>query len=39
MRLLWEERAWGDYLYRQTQDKKNTKKNQCLDKGYPKKSF
>ena len=22
MRLLWEDRAWSDYLYWQTQDKK-----------------
>ena len=26
MRLLWEDRAWEDYLYWQTQDKKTLKK-------------
>lgn len=26
MKLLWEERAWNDYLYWQTQDKKIAKK-------------
>ena len=26
MRLLWEDRAWSDYLYWQTQDKKTLKK-------------
>ena len=26
MRLLWEDRAWGDYLYWQTQDKKTLKR-------------
>jgi Txe/YoeB family toxin of Txe-Axe toxin-antitoxin module len=26
MRLLWEDRAWNDYLYWQTQDKKTLKK-------------
>lgn len=25
MRLLWEDRAWSDYLYWQTQDKKTLK--------------
>ena len=26
MRLLWDERAWQDYLYWQTQDKRTLKK-------------
>lgn len=26
MRLLWEDRAWSDYLYWQTKDKKTLKK-------------
>ena len=26
MRLLWEDRAWSDYLYWQTQDKKTIKR-------------
>lgn len=26
MRLLWEDRAWADYLYWQTQDKKTLKR-------------
>ena len=26
MRLLWEERAWADYLYWQQQDKKTLRK-------------
>lgn len=26
MRLLWEDRAWDDYLYWQAQDKKTLKK-------------
>jgi len=26
MRILWEERAWEDYLYWQTQDKKTVKR-------------
>ncbi len=26
MRLLWEDRAWNDYLYWQTQDKKTLKR-------------
>lgn len=26
MRLLWEDRAWDDYLYWQTQDKKTLKR-------------
>ena len=34
MRLLWEERAWEDYLYWQTQDKKTLKKSKHPDKGH-----
>lgn len=30
MRLLWEDRAWNDYLYWQTQDKKTLKKINAL---------
>lgn len=31
MRLLWEESAWEDYLYWQTQDKKTLRRiNQLL---------
>ena len=30
MKLLWEERAWDDYLYWQTQDKKNAKRINAL---------
>lgn len=30
MRLLWEERAWEDYLYWQTQDKKTLKRINAL---------
>lgn len=26
MKLLWDERAWDDYCYRQTQDKKTLKR-------------
>ena len=26
MKLLWEDRAWSDYLYWQTQDKKTLKR-------------
>lgn len=32
MRLLWEDRAWDDYLYWQTQDKKTIKKINSLIK-------
>lgn len=32
MRLLWEERAWEDYLYWQTQDKKALKRINALIK-------
>lgn len=30
MRLLWEDRAWDDYLYWQTQDKKTLKRINVL---------
>ena len=30
MRLLWEERAWEDYLYWQTQDRKTLKRVNLL---------
>lgn len=30
MRLLWEDRAWDDYLYWQTQDKKTLKRINAL---------
>ena len=30
MRLLWEDRAWADYLYWQTQDKKTLKRINSL---------
>ncbi len=30
MRLLWEDRAWSDYLYWQTQDKKTLKRINVL---------
>lgn len=32
MRLLWEDRAWADYLYWQTQDKKTLKRINALIK-------
>lgn len=32
MRLLWEDRAWSDYLYWQTQDKKTLKRVNALIK-------
>ena len=32
MRLLWKDRAWNDYLYWQTQDKKTLKKINALIK-------
>ena len=30
MRLLWEDRAWSDYLYWQTQDEKTLKKTRFM---------
>lgn len=32
MRLLWEDRAWNDYLYWQTQDRKTLKRINALIK-------
>ena len=32
MKLLWEDRAWSDYLYWQTQDKKTLKRINALIK-------
>ena len=32
MRLLWEDQAWSDYLYWQTQDKKTLKRINALIK-------
>ncbi len=32
MKLLWEDRAWSDYLYWQTQDKKALKRINALIK-------
>ena len=32
MKLLWEDRAWNDYLYWQTQDKKTLKRINMLIK-------
>ena len=34
MRLLWEEKAWEDYCYWQTQDKKTLKRINILIKEY-----
>lgn len=39
MRLLWEDRAWSDYLYWQTQDKKTLKKINGLIKDIQRNSF
>lgn len=39
MRLLWEERAWEDYLYWQTQDKKTLKKVNTLIKDIQRNPF
>ena len=36
MKLLWEDRAWSDYLYWQTQDKKTLKRINA-HKGYSEK--
>ena len=38
MKLLWEDRAWNDYLYWQEQDK-NSETHKQIDKGYSKKPF
>ena len=39
MRLLWEDRAWSDYLYWQTQDKKTLKRINGLIKDIQWNSF
>ena len=39
MRLLWEDRAWNDYLYWQTQDKKTLKKINALIKDIQRSTF
>ncbi len=39
MRLLWEERAWEEYLYWQLQDKKTLKRLNCLLKDMQRDCF
>lgn len=39
MRLLWEDRAWNDYLYWQSQDKKTLKRINALIKDIEKDIF
>lgn len=39
MRLLWEDRAWDDYLYWQAQDKKTLKKINGLIKDIQRSTF
>jgi toxin YoeB len=39
MRLLWEDRAWNDYLYWQTQDKKTLKRINGLIKDIQRNTF
>lgn len=39
MRVLWEERAWEDYCYWQTQDKKTLKKINALIKDIQRSIF
>ncbi len=39
MRLLWEDRAWEDYLYWQTQDKKMLKRVNALIKDIRRSAF
>ena len=39
MRLLWEDRAWSDYLYWQTQDKKILKRINALIKDIQRSTF
>lgn len=39
MRLLWEDRAWNDYLYWQTQDKKTLKRVNTLIKDIQRNTF
>ena len=39
MKLLWEDRAWEDYLYWQDQDKKTLKKINALIKDIQRNTF
>lgn len=39
MKLLWEDRAWNDYLYWQTQDKKTLKRINALIKDIQRNSY
>lgn len=39
MRTLWEDRAWDDYLYWQTQDKKTIKRINALVKDIKRSPF
>ncbi len=39
MRLLWEDRAWDDYLYWQTQDRKTLKRVNALIKDIQRSTF
>ena len=39
MRILWEDRAWNDYLYWQTQDKKTLKRINTLIKDIERGTF
>ena len=39
MRLLWEDRAWADYLYWQTQDKKTLKRINALIQNIQRQPF
>lgn len=39
MRILWEDRAWNEYLYWQTQDKKTLKKINTLIKDIQRNTF
>ena len=39
MKLLWEDRAWNDYLYWQTQDKKTLKRINGLINDIQRNSF
>ena len=39
MRLLWEDRAWEDYLYWQMQDKKTLKRINALIKDMARNAF
>lgn len=39
MHLLWEERAWQEYLYWQTQDKKTLKRINLLLEDIQKNAF